>query len=581
MWVATLGAVLVAGCVDSPAGAASTSMGESTSTGEPTTVGETSAGEVTTVPTTGGSSSDGASATGEPAMNCFIGSLSVDDPVDAAADLAGHDCIDGNVRVLAGSGPDLAFMSEIRAIRGDFDLEAPHEIASLHGLEKLESVVGHLWLEETPNLIDAGALAGLKSVGGGLRFKDAPKLPALDLGALTQVGVDLDVTGASLASLDLGSLTAVPGAVRLADTRLVTLAGLKAITAMETLSLVRNDELVDLAGLAGLTSLTKGLTLAENLKIADLAGLASLAQVGGRVEISKNPGLVSVAGLEAATELKELVLAGNPQLADLTALAGLTAVDFLEISGSAALTSLAPLDGVTVEALAVHDNPALKQLAAVQGQAVYVSLRGNPALTSLAGLEAVTLANLEVADNDALIDLKGLGAVTAGVWLLIKDNGGLLALDGPTGLASAVLVLVMDNPKLTSLGPLKTLETVDELQLVRTKVADLTGLAGLTTVVQYLTIAENDSLVSLAGLEKLGSAYALVIRDNPKLTGVAALQDGMDVSYDFQVANNPALASCAARAVFEALAQEPDWYCYANKMDACSGPKSCKPAPMP
>lgn len=548
---------------------------------EPTT-GATTEG-TSQPPTTGDTTTADSTETGEPAANCYDGDVWVDDAAEGAARIAGYNCIAGTVRIKAGSGPDLAWMGEIRSISGYLHIYEPHEIVSLHGLERLESIGEYLRIDKTVDLTDVSALARLESIGGDLEISFAPQLKALELPALKTVGGNLRITAHALATLDLTGLTSVPGHVEIDGTQLVGLAGLANLGSAEHLHLENNAALVDLTGLAALKSL-KTLRLAGNTKLVDLSGLAGLTGLEG-LGVLDNATLVSLDGLAPPTTLTELFLQGNASLTDLGALASLKSAGEMEVSKNPKLTSLAPLAGVTVTRLAIHGNAGLEQLAPFVGPVGDLYVTGNPALTSLAGLEDITVQHtLEIADNDALVDLQGLGGTVADVdSVKISGNAGLLTLDGSKGPVGASSVRIEDNPKLASLALLADLETANELIVSQTAVPDVADLAALTAIDNYLGLLDNPSLVALTGLEDLAEVDTLDIRGNPALTSVAALQAGAlaQVGGYYGIADNPLLATCAAKAVFDALPQPPEYYCYLNQADACSGPESCNPVPMP
>ena len=314
----------------------------------------------------------------------------------------------------------------------------------------------------------------------------------------------------------------------------------------------------------------------------------------------------SLQGLECFTNLRTLMLYYGGSIVDLSPLTPLIALenllvsyqpiqDFGPLSDHPTLmevtaTNTKPLDLLpfaSMKALRVlrPDDSGIKDLSALSGAPALEELDViNNEITDLAGLEGVSVDyNLEIIDNDKLVDLQGLGAVTGAIDVVkVVGNAGLLALDGPTGLVDAWEVRIEDNPKLKSPGMLSGLKTANLVYITGTNIVDLAGLAALTDVAEYLGIKKNPALTTLTGIENLMTATSLEVNEHPKLTSIAALQNGsLVVKSEFSVAFNPLIPTCVAKAVYDGLQPPPNHYCYANKQDACSGPDSCKPSPDP
>ena len=77
----------------------------------------------------------------------------------------------------------------------------------------------------------------------------------------------------------------------------------------------------------------------------------------------------------------------------------------------------------------------------------------------------------------------------------------------------------------------------------------------------------------------------LELRWNPALASVDALTSGAlaEVVLFLSIEHNPSLPTCAARAVYDGLAEKPSFYCLLdNAADGCAGdPDLCEPFPQP
>lgn len=134
------------------------------------------------------------------------------------------------------------------------------------------------------------------------------------------------------------------------------------------------------------------------------------------------------------------------------------------------------------------------------------------------------------------------------------DNPDTSVLDGVRKITGE---LIIDSTNLTNLDFLACVEEVggginifDNNSLV-----DLGGLAGITTITDFsaeLTIAENDSLVTIAGFGKLGSVGSLSINNNASLQNVdgpsalEAINQNLTIRYNDSLTNLNGLSNLKA-----------------------------------
>lgn len=313
---------------------------------------------------------------------------------------------------------------------------------------------------------------------------------------------------------------------------------------LDTLDL---DELDDFSKFACLTRVSGDLKLQGDITTEQLGAFASLREVGGALKLVSIPGLKDLSYFACLQRVDFLSVNDAPALTDLTALTGLKTTFDLSLiaTGLTALPPFAPdfgplssvhLQGnpalVDIDAMAswnsgdvkltvrLIDNamlssaiPLAKLLAQPRGGIVNVQLSDLPALTSLAGLEPLS------------DPLQKVGSLHLGALPLVSDLEAISSLKTAFGLTLAGM------PKVTFLGPLSDLETVDYLNIGDCSNADgeeggmdgLTSLSGLDNLVDVfrLGIAGNMQLASLAGAPMLQHVDEVQIVGNPVLSQAA------------------------------------------------------------
>lgn len=335
------------------------------------------------------------------------------------------------------------------------DLEITDD-TPLAPLACLTEITGALRIEGTLFFTSFKELAGVHTIGDGVRISDNAALVDLDgLAGLRHVHcIDL---GSCFARIDIESnpdLSNIKGLAALEtvdtislqhDLNLASLTGLTLgwdTFEADTPALLLGglEDLVDLDDIAGVAPFDGELHLENNIHLVDISALGPhLAPTLGWVVIRGNIALPGLAGLEGVTAVDGLHLVDNDALADLVALAALTDVGSLglEIEGHPALTSLHGLEQLTHAGdLEIERNHALTSLAALSALTVvdgelliggcFPLQEGNDALTSLAGLEALQSAEIvRFHQNDALVDVDVLLGLT-GVQVLESTHNPML-----------------------------------------------------------------------------------------------------------------------------------------------------------
>jgi hypothetical protein len=278
-------------------------------------------------------------------------------------DLAGYTGITGSLTIRETNLTSLAWLSSLKFVGGNLNIEYNPALTSLTGLEGLTSISGNLSIWDNSTLTTLAALESLTTVQGNLVIRDNPSLS--------------DLTG-------LESLIAIGGG----------------------LFIIENTVLASLNKLNSLTSIGGWLSISSTRALVNLVGLEGLTSVGGYLEINNNYALTSLTGLDNLNSVGGLVISGyNGVLENLTGLDGLVSViNEVDIRYNTALVSLVGLDN----------------LESIGGD---LKIRYNDNLASLIGLGKLDSigSNLEITDNpylptslaeDLALQVKVAGSIT-------------------------------------------------------------------------------------------------------------------------------------------------------------------------
>jgi hypothetical protein len=148
--------------------------------------------------------------------------------------------------------------------------------------------------------------------------------------------------------------TQILGNVYLTNNNINNLHGLIGVTSIDGNVLIdHNENLTNLNGLENLTYIGGNLKISEEYVLTDLSGLDNLSAIGGSFYISWNPALTSLTGLEGLKSIGgNLSISFNDMLTSLSGLDGLTSVGrYLSIYQNEALTSLTGLDNIDTTSL--------------------------------------------------------------------------------------------------------------------------------------------------------------------------------------------------------------------------------------
>jgi hypothetical protein len=251
---------------------------------------------------------------------------------------------------------------------------------------------------------------------------------------------------------------------------------------------IGGEDITNVNGLSGLTSIGGSFYISNNVDLYDLTGLASLTSVGGSFLVSTNPDLASLAGLENLVYVEEDVfISNNAILSDISAIGGIDAAavaelwitnnislatcdipficNFLAVAygkiriygnapGCSSPPEIADGCGITLPCLPFGDYYFKTQGEVDNFQENYpgctdlqgvVHIQGAD-ITNLAGLNVINTINgpLEITQNPLLTNLSGLDSIIA--------IGGPLTIVGNSLLTDISSVNNIDTGSITFLG---------------------------------------------------------------------------------------------------------------------------------
>jgi hypothetical protein len=360
-------------------------------------------------------------------------------------------------------------------------------------------------------------------------FLDVALLGALSAAPEGSTGAALrrTIRALSLSVEALPSLVAFPALDELAIVLLEAfdaddLRELGPMPALRTLSITSATDTWDRASAPRLRALD-GLEapLLETLRVrhtrianVDALGAAPALRV---VDLSRNDGLLHVDGLSAAhATLEEVLLSRCTSLVSIDGLAGTIRLGRLSLEGATKLTSLR----------ALAESSALSS----------VELSGCASLGSLEGLrdkrlEAPAEGTIAFDGCASLTSLRHMPTLSEGVKTLRFRGCG--ALEDLSGLERAVGVTVLDvdRTRVRDLTPLAGLTTLQVVRLASTRVVDATPLGALPSVSKLLLdhCAELETLpASWSGsLEEIGLSGCAALTS---IAGLRSAQRSLDLS---------------------------------------------------
>jgi hypothetical protein len=391
-------------------------------------------------------------------------------------------------------------------------------LETLAGLEALTMVGADHWgmgvnLCNNLALTNTDAIGGMIHIAGSLEVTNNAAVQALT-GFETIMNIGANENHTSIAILNNGQLQTVTigaqevtGSVEIENNPqlvLLDMTGLSVIGANddgESLVVIQNDNIQDLAGLQGLQgALTGAITIAANRNLLSLNGLQQVVSAGAdnsgvALAISDNHALETTAGLALQGVLEGAVhIMHNPNL---KVLAGLQAISEIQADHNGValnvymnnvLENLLGFSGLTGDiegAVQIESNAALADLEGfsnVESMSELV-IAGNENLVSLNGLENVqtftgedpTGNSLTVIHNHALEDANALQA-------LAIISGGINIADNPNLHDVHNLITNLESATVVNVHNIVCISTADlaAVQEIATGDVDLEGVSSVT-----------------------------------------------------------------------------------------------------
>lgn len=330
------------------------------------------------------------------------------------------------------------------------------------------------------------------------------------------IRAQLDKPSEPLTKQDLQSVKGISAQ----DLTISSLNGLEHATNLEILHL-NNNNISDLGPLQTLENI-KTLSLEGN-NIIDLQPLESLINLE-QLNISKNQ-ITDLSILHDKLRVKELYASDN-EINDITFLSGLKNLEVINLDGNK-VTSLAPLNEHSlIKRITILDNPIN----------IFTDDLSSSVTQKFLDLGATVIGNdntvVEVPDPILEDEIrqqinKTDGEINKGdmsrVEELLAVNKGIRRLEG---LEQAVnlRLLNMDQNMISDLGPINSLEKVEQLEVLDNQIVDLSPIAGFKNLTA-LDVGSNE-IRSLSPLSNLTKIKELTISDNQvsDLSGITNLE---------------------------------------------------------
>ncbi len=428
--------------------------------------------------------------------------------------------VDGNIFIHSHNALDevLGFNNLIKTGEG-ISFSYNENLKTIQGFSSIESA-GSVGVDMNPNLTAIEGFSSMVRIESGLSFTNNTSLnsvPAFEnvvtLGSF-QVGGNENLT-----MIDGPPLVTIIDNITISDNRsLTTLEGFESLTSvMHTVNISENPELTSIQAFASLDSIGESLSVDSNTKLIDLNAFSSLRRLGS-ISLARNDNLINIDGLSSLERLHgagwyfiyDIFIAGNNSLTNLDGFSALTntEINAIRVSDNKSLVNVNSLTTITkvLGALEITGNEALLSFNGLRNvESVppggpfqpYVSISNNASLLNLDGLASLKVisgngATLDVSDNKSLQNIDGLSSLTTvsgggrGVGVFIINNDAIKNIDGLAsfinfGYGVAGNIVIDDNALLENVNGLSNLPLKFQGNL-------------------YVSVSRNPSLSDCAGL---------------------------------------------------------------------------------
>lgn len=527
-----------------------------------------------------------------PACTTIEGDVTINDDVSlnihSLQGLSQITRIDGDLEIYRNSAlAELTGLHNLERIGGDFSLSWNLLSDTIIGLDQLQEIAGNCYIAYNGFLQSLDGLDGVEHIGGNLQVSSSRGLKSLSgLHHLKEVGGDLNISrNDSLLLVDFPNLEQVGNHLTIFwNRRLNTVGDFELLTSVGgQLSIEEHNLLEEIGDFAILEQIGEGISIQKNSQLKTIEGFNRFYNIDGSIEILENSALETISGFSNLYNLYGSIdIGSNEKLATITAFEDIRYIyGDLELHAN---DSLAVLDGFwevrRVEGDLVINSTKLTALSNFSFLTEIfgtLSCSGNDLLTNLYGLHKVkevggsvnisanaNLTTLEHLDNISSVDggvsirsnaileaiepfriALGTSSQSTNVYnsIYITDNPKLKHLKDQYIGGHTKHVIIKNNENLLSLPNFNNARITDFCDIVGNPLLqDLSGMEGLHSVSEYLTIA-NNGIKSLDGLKVAYTVSNLGIIDNLFLEDIKALSFLEKVDASLTIRNNPALQS--------------------------------------
>ncbi|RKG70133.1 hypothetical protein D7V88_39915 [Corallococcus terminator] len=382
-------------------------------------------------------------------MNCPAGGTGVNAFEDANGDgspdpngflTTVHVCQSSRIHdgdFVVASAVDLIALDGVGRLRGTLRIEAPTLAEA--DLPSLSIIDGSLIVQGNSSLRLAN-LTTLRFIGGNVELRDNARLDKLNLGnatrALLRVGDSLTVEN-NPALTHLEGLVAVVPANDItlrANNAVVGPGGLPNVVTLKGSLLIQDNLRLTQNPFFKLAHVHGDVVLRNNSGMAGPFGLDWLEKVDGVLEMSSNAQLMTLLPMGKLTAVGSLFISDNSKLPNTAGFESLVRADRIVIQGNPVMSAAGdmPLLAQVEQDFSVKYNPMLQRVHRLP------QLRSAIAVSSIG--------------NDELVSLEGFGLMTRMSLLEILGNPKLPTLSDFTALREVTVLQVRGNALLTDFG---------------------------------------------------------------------------------------------------------------------------------
>ena len=457
---------------------------------------------------------------------------------------------------------DLSGLSFLTQINGLLHLQVS-DLASLDGLQNIQSIGGSLIIDRMQNSVDNSNLTdisfpALQSVGGDISCytNHITNIQTISFPALTAVTRAisfkssfqipstnyLKISTSSLTSINFQSLQHINEYFSINNCTNLTDINFTALQDVDSyVSIDNNSALQNLNGLSALSSIGGNFTVSSNSSLQNLNGLSALSSISGHLTVSSNSSLQNINGLSVLSSISDnLTVSSNSSLQNLNGLSALGSVGgSLKITGNDNLTDIGAMSSVSIgTGLFIEDNRKLNDLSAFNG---LTSVHGDLVITNNGtyGGGTMTIDNftslqsisgfLQLGENANVTNINFPALTTVNQSITISDN----AISH-----SSTNYFKIDDSSTTDIQ-FPALTTINgEFRISDSALTNMNGFSGLTSV-GSLTIVSNDDLTDISTMSNLTNIGTnLAIYGNQKLTNISAFSGLTTINGNLTISNN-------------------------------------------